>query len=79
MLKRYAFSFYEVVGRIERLRQRASVFANHGPSGPLKLHEHEIEDLQTTLNDMRSECETLDLIATANLITHVELSNDRGN
>jgi hypothetical protein len=74
MLQRYAFNFYEVVSRIERLRHQARIFSNHGSAytGPTKVHAHELEGLNGTLAEMRAECEKLDLNATVDLISHIE-------
>jgi hypothetical protein len=65
MLKRYAFSFYEVVVRIERARRTASI-----DSG--KVNNHRLDELGETLIQMRAECVKLDLAHTPDLISHVE-------
>jgi hypothetical protein len=65
MLKRYAFSFYEVAVRIERARRTASV-----DSG--KVNTHRLEELNAALVQMRAECVKLDLTHTSDLISHVE-------
>jgi len=65
MLKRYAFSFYEVVVCIERARRTASV-----DSG--KVNTYRLEELSESLIQMRAECIKLDLAHTPDLISHVE-------
>src|ERR1700694_3507960 len=71
MLKRYAFSFYEVISRIEGLRHRAELL------GSDKLYEHELKALIDTLAEMLTECEKLDLISTTGLITHIQSEVNR--
>ena len=65
MLKQYAFSFYEVVVRIERARRTASV-----DSG--KINTYRLDELSESLVQMRAECVKLDLVHTPDLISHVE-------
>jgi hypothetical protein len=65
MLKRYAFSFYEVVVRIERVRRTASV-----DSG--KANTYRLDELSAALIEMRAECVKLDLAHTPDLISHIE-------
>jgi hypothetical protein len=65
MLKRYAFSFYEVIIRIERLRRTASV-----DSG--KASTYRLDELSAALVQMRAECVKLDLAHTPDLISHIE-------
>jgi hypothetical protein len=65
MLKRYAFSFYEAVVRIERARRTASV-------DPGKANAYRLEELSAALIQMRAECVKLDLADTSDLISHVE-------
>jgi hypothetical protein len=65
MLKRYAFSFYEVVVRIERARRTASV-----DSG--RVNAYRLEELSESLTQIRAECVKLDLVHTPDLISHVE-------
>jgi hypothetical protein len=73
MLKRYAFSFYEVVIRIQQLRDEAkSLGSDSIHTSPQKVWDHTAENLSETLTDMRRECNTLDLISTCDLISHIE-------
>jgi hypothetical protein len=65
MLKRYAFSFYEVVVGIERVRRTASI--DSGEANTFRL-----DDLSTVLIQLRAECVKLDLAHTPDLISHVE-------
>ncbi len=65
MLQRYAFSFYEAVIRIERLRRTASV-----DSG--KPSTYRFDELSAALTQIRAECVKLDLAHTPDLISHVE-------
>ena len=65
MLKRYAFSFYDVVVNIERVRRTASV-----DSG--KANTYRLEELGAALVQMQAECAKLDLTHTSDLISHVE-------
>ena len=65
MLKRYAFSFYEVVIRIERLRRTAAV-----DSG--KADSYRLAELSEALIEMRAECVKLDLAHIPDLISHIE-------
>ncbi len=52
MLKRYAFSFYEVVVRLEQPRATARMIASYGSL----MNKVEREDLSAALRDMRKEC-----------------------
>jgi hypothetical protein len=73
MLKRYAFSFYEVVSRIEYLRHEAKVLGQGSAYvTPTTVYEHTVNALKATLAEMRAECEKLDLIPTTDLISHIE-------
>jgi hypothetical protein len=77
MLKRYAFSFYEVVIRIERLRRDAWLYADPGSySGPEKAPDNKRDDLTAALMEMRAECVKLDLAHTPELISHIEKGKD---
>jgi hypothetical protein len=70
MLKRYAFSFYEVVMRIEQLRLEARSMS--GASSTAKVYEGDLDRTTAALVEMRAECEKLDLTSTADLISHIE-------
>jgi len=70
MLKRYAFSFYDVVVSIERVRRTASI-----DSG--KANTYRLEDLSAALIQMRAECVKLDLTHTSDLISHIESQVNR--
>jgi hypothetical protein len=75
MLKRYAFSFYEVVVRIEDLRSEARAFVSldsHSYGGPKTMGEFRRPSMIACLKEMRTECEKLDLIHTASLISFSE-------
>jgi len=76
MLKRYAFSFYEVVVRIEQLRTEArnlAVFSGYGPPSSLtKADKFKRDSLIACLKELRTECENLDLAHTASLILFAE-------
>jgi len=73
MLKRYAFGFYEVVIRLERLRRDAWLYAERGSySGPEKAPDNKRDDLTTALMEMRAECLKLDLAHTPDLMSHIE-------
>jgi hypothetical protein len=74
MLKRYAFSFYEVVSRIEYMRHEAKALGSFGGAytSPTKVYEHSLDKLKLIFTDMRAECQTLDLISTTDLVTHIE-------
>jgi hypothetical protein len=65
MLRRYTFSFYEVVARIERARRNASI-----DSG--KANTYKLDELNKTLVQLRAECVKLDLVSTPDLISHIE-------
>ena len=74
MLKRYAFSFYEVVVRIEQLRAEArkwSSFADR-QRAPEKTYDFNRNELMACLQELRNECENLDLAHTASLISFAE-------
>jgi hypothetical protein len=70
MLKRYAFGFYEVVCRLERLRRGAHI--HYSDSYPTKLYDHDLEELLECLPEMRAECDVLALDPTSALVSHVE-------
>lgn len=73
MLKRYAFSFYEVVVRIEALRNWAGLMATASSySAPTKADRSKREEMVVSLKKMRTECENLDLPHTASLISFAE-------
>lgn len=72
MLKRYAFSFYEVVIRIEQLRLEARAMA--GAYTTTKPYADSLDKITATLIEMRAECDKLDLTSTADLISHIELA-----
>ena len=73
MLKRYTFSFYEVIVRIEQLRNHARLFASmNGYGGPTKADDSKRENMIACLKEMRTECENLDLTHTASLISFAE-------
>jgi hypothetical protein len=67
MLKRYAFSFYEVVVRLEKPRNIARMIASYGS----QMTKVEREDLSAALRDMRKECETLTLGDTVDQIDFI--------
>lgn len=72
MLKRYAFSFYEVVVRIEHFRNHAGLLAPSGYAAPSKVDAHMRDQLVACLKDMRTECDGLELIHTASLVAFAE-------
>ena len=73
MLKRYAFSFYEVVVRIEQLRNESRAFASLSDyGGPKKVDKSKRENLIACLTDLRTECQNLDLTHTTSLISFSE-------
>jgi hypothetical protein len=73
MLKRYAFSFYGVVVRIEELRNWARLLAqSNSYSAPTKADKTKREGMIACLKEMRAECENLDLTHTASMISFAE-------
>jgi hypothetical protein len=68
MLKRYAFSFYEVVTRLQQLRVEAQTLK----STTSKAYNHTLDNMTTALTEMRAECHKLDLNSTIDLISHIE-------
>ena len=73
MLKRYAFSFYEVVTRIEELRQAARTWSGSSAyTSPPKVSAHTLSGLTATLDQMRVECNKLDLSSTTDMVAHIE-------
>jgi hypothetical protein len=72
MLKRYAFSFYEVVLHIEELQKEARVFTSASIYSGQKAPTHRREGMIACLKAMRTECEKLDLTHTASLISFGE-------
>jgi hypothetical protein len=73
MLKRYAFSFYEVVVRIEQLRHDAKALgATSEYAAPAKVWHNTTDDVSTTLEAMRQECNKLNIASTSDLISHIE-------
>jgi hypothetical protein len=75
MLKRYAFSFYEVLVHLEALRNDARLlgtFDNYSYSGPRKVDSTKREDMIACLKEIRTECENLDLTHTPSLISFAE-------
>jgi hypothetical protein len=73
MLKRYAFSFYGVMSRIESLRYEASLHATSTYSvSPTTVYDHTLARLGPILTEMRTECDKLDLTSTTDLVTHIE-------
>jgi len=74
MLKRYAFSFYGVVVRIEELRNWARLLAENSSSysAPTKADKTKREGMIAALKEMRTECENLDLTHTSSLISFAE-------
>jgi hypothetical protein len=73
MLKRYSFSFYEVVKQIEELRNWARLFSSRTSySAPEKADKDKRERMSAALKEMRAECNTLELAHTASLVTFAE-------
>jgi hypothetical protein len=72
MLKRYSFSFYEVVSRIEQLRREARIYTGGMYTSAKEVHESTLDGFRAALADMRLECEKLDLISTTDLVAHVD-------
>jgi hypothetical protein len=72
MLERYAFSFYEVVVRIEQLRSKAKIWTSVGSSTARSKADREFSELIATLKEMQVECKKLDLTSTTDLISHIE-------
>jgi hypothetical protein len=73
MLKRYAFSFYGAVVRMEELRNEARALASLGAyTTSNNLHAHKRDSVIACLKEMRTECETLDLIHTSSMISFAE-------
>src|ERR1017187_2405718 len=70
MLAQYAFSFYQVVCRLEALREHARVSAS--PSYPPKAYAHHIQELLECLPIMRKECDALALVSTSELVGRLE-------
>ena len=78
MLKRYAFSFYEMVLHIEELQKEARTFVSAGTYYiGYKAPTHRREGMITCLKEMRTECEKLDLTHTAALISFSESAVQR--
>jgi hypothetical protein len=71
MLKRYAFSFYEVMIRIEQLRSKARMLGS-GSYGQSKVDDSQRDGMVACLKEMRVECENLDLTHTASMIVFAE-------
>jgi hypothetical protein len=67
MLKRYAFSFYEVIVRLEKPRNTARLIGSYTS----EMKKLEREDLYASLMDMRKECETLTLGDTVDQIDFI--------
>ena len=73
MLKRYAFSFYEVISSIEKMRCEAGALARASTySGPEKVPDYKRTALIETLAIMRSECNKIDATASIDLVSHIE-------
>ena len=73
MLKQYAFSFYDVISRIEELRSEARVLGRSHPYGvSTKLYAYRFDQLIAVLIELRTECNALDLVSTIDLISHIE-------
>jgi hypothetical protein len=74
MLKQYAFSFYEVISRLEKIKHRASLLGSTSSYGLSTnvMSKFEREELSTALKDMRKECETLTLGDTVDRIDFIE-------
>jgi hypothetical protein len=68
MLERYAFSFYEVVIRLEKLRNIAAAYASSSYGATSKPYKWDREGMSESLLAMHKECEVLDLASTADLI-----------
>ena len=71
MLKRYAFGFVEVMGRIEQLRRQSAIWSTGGTSH-VKVDASTLEGLPAILAEMRDECAALDLTPTVDLMSHIE-------
>src|ERR1700730_12748171 len=73
MLKRYAFSFYEVIVHIEELRNHARLYGSISAYSSLpRLEGYKRESMIACLKEMRTECENLDLTHTTSLISFAE-------
>jgi hypothetical protein len=72
MLSKYAFSFYEIVIQLERLRNIASVFAGGIYAASPKVSESDRVKLLDSLATMLKECEILGLNATSDLVPFIE-------
>jgi hypothetical protein len=70
MLKRYAFSFYDAICRLESLRSSARVYESSSYQKNLYPQDH--EQLLNSLPEMRAECDKVALVNTSNLISHLE-------
>lgn len=79
MLKRYAFSFYEVVVSIENLRNRARLWASSSGSygSRSKVSASEQKEMVAALTKMRTECDDLGLIHTVDMISFIESEANR--
>jgi hypothetical protein len=60
MLKRYAFSFYEVVSPPRALRSKSSVYDGSSYQ-KTTLYAHDLDELLKSLPEMRAECDKLEL------------------
>jgi hypothetical protein len=72
MLQEYAFGFYEVFVRLEKLRNTASLLSYSSYSAPRKVDEFDRKELSECLEAMRRECEAIGLDSTSGLISFIE-------
>jgi len=70
MLKKYAFSFYEVISRLQRELYSASLTGSSSYKSTLYSHQH--KEILKLLKDVGAECEILALEHTSDLAAHFE-------
>jgi hypothetical protein len=72
MLQRYAFGFYDVVCRLEAMREVARISESAGSSYSSKVPDSTRGELLESLPKMRKECDALSLDSTSDLVGRLE-------
>jgi hypothetical protein len=72
MLKRYAFGFYEVITSLEKLRNKANLYAYGSYSRKSEVDVFDRAAINKALLDMHKQCELLDIVATPDLILFMQ-------
>lgn len=72
MLEKYAFGFYEVISTLENLRHKASLLTYSSYAAKREVDTIDLAQINKSLVDMHRECEILNIVSTADLISFMQ-------